>query len=731
MNIKDNKLLTQKLRQKLEDKQTKKAAAERQEKIYVIMQGVAKNISLSTELEIIRLYNIRFSNEFAEFLSEGLKNNTSISSLFINYCDLVSESSDIILRGLIEHPKIEILDFSNNFLDDKTGYMVSRLISRQNERRDETVWKYGLRNEKPYNSDYKRGLVLINFSDNFLSENSADVISTAMQNDTYLRSLNLSRNQILLEGCKKLIRAMRKNFTLISLDLRQNYGYNENVHKRILVKISRNIKNQFKSLSEDALDSSKENEYLKQFINYEFFNFEIPHEFVERYNNIVENEQIGLNRYNPNNNNFNSNNNNNLLNPFSSFGIPNFNANNLDSNKNLNLNINTNSGHNFHFSRPSDNISTSNKLTGNINSEAEIYSNNYYSNKNNFTTNPEQTGNLNGNNSNNVNNLNNHNNRNLKERKYSLGKESDNNVINHNNNLLQYHTTKNSHLNKQKNSFDLNANARNTSNKKVIQKLNKIPNNPDKKTRASSNISNPIVPNSNKNKHSKNLSLKDPNKKLLNNNNNKSADGGVAGNSNIQSGANSTSNNQAKKQSKSKSNLEERRFEYKVEKTQKNDNKSKSEDIQFELDADNEYDKIINEENDNDDDFIFRNYSDGEIFARNEITTFNNLSLPQNNLTNLDIFPAKDSNNNNRNSVEFKYNKKANKYFEKFKYCRCSQNFRKIYDKIHQKNKLLFVENLKLRRQLITMRAINISMNQNQQRLNNNNICNQPCCLLY
>jgi len=265
-------LLTQKLRQKLEDKQTKKHAAERQEKIYTIIQGISKNISLSIDLQQIKLHNIRFQNDFSEFLYEALKANTSLLSLNINYCDLTSEQSDTILRALIEHTKIEVLDFSNNFLDDKTGYMISRLISRQSERRDETIWKYGLRGERPQNSEFKKGLILINLSDNFISDNSADSISIALQNDNYLRSIILCRNQILLEGCKKLVRSMRRNMSLLNLDLRDNYGYNENIHKRILVKISRNIKIQFKNFNEYGIGYNKENDNLKNFINYEFFN---------------------------------------------------------------------------------------------------------------------------------------------------------------------------------------------------------------------------------------------------------------------------------------------------------------------------------------------------------------------------------------------------------------------------------------------------------------------------
>jgi len=611
----------------------------------------------------------------------------SITSLFINYCDLVSESSDIILRGLIEHSKIEILDFSNNFLDDKTGYMIARLISRQSERRDETVWKYGLRGEKPFNSDFKKGLISVNISDNFISDNSADSIAIALQNDVYLRWLNLSRNQIFLEGCKKLVRSMRRNMTLLNLDMRDNYGYNENIHKRILVKISRNIKSQFKNFNEYGVGYNKENNNLKNFINYDFFNVDIPQEFIEKYQIIQENEDpIYMNNY-PNNQ-FNNNylNIQNLQhynNPFTSFGNGNFSNNHYES------------------------AAGSNFAKGNFdNNIANVYNNNVQNNNNDCSDDSEAY----HSHQHRMNNGHLHNQIHNKERKYSSRKNSE---INTNDKMEGIHTTKNSYNknNKRKNNFDYDANGNYSSNKKVANSTkNKNYSMKDKinennlKNKHSNNASNK---NTNKKKNIKEIDIKHKNQDL----------------SNFESSNynNNKKNNNNSLQNKSKlAKLEEKRFEYKVEKSQKNENKSKSEDIQFEIEADNEYDKIINEENENDDDIIFRNYSDGEIFCKNEITNDINYSLPQNYQTNFDTYFAKDNSNKNVEDFNFNYNKNATKYFEKNKFCRCSRDFKKIYVDINKKNKILFFENLKLRKQLLTVRAINLSMNQ--QRLNNN--CN-------
>jgi len=646
-----------------------------------------------------------------------LKANTSLSSLHINYCDLVSESSDTIIRGLIEHQKIEILDFSNNFLDDKTGYMISRLINRQSERRDETVWKFGLRGERPAGSEFKKGLASINLSDNFLSDNSAECLSIALQTDTYLRSLSLCRNQFFLEGCKKLVRAMRRNSTLLNLDIRENYGYNENIHKRILLKISRNVKMQFKNFNNFGIGFSKDNQYLKGFLNLEFFNVEIPDEIVERFQFMLGNEeqQAFGNGYNKSEGEWNqqqihnliSNSNNNEYmsmqhysnNPFTSFGNPNY----VSGGGNQNNNNFRREGDDYNMQVNKDNLAQNavNFLANNNNIKSnKIRGERYHDHDNEDESgNSEASEELAGNRYNaNHKSYNNNN----TERKPSNPKHSEGNISNNNqstkNNVATANLSK-----KSKNSF-LESNA-NSKLKNNSNNNNNNTKNPNKKGSAGAKEYKHLANNNNNNKALVNISKSKQN---------------ISDNSYT----NNNNNNNTKKKSgaanlKPKANLEEKRFEYKIEKTQKNENKSKSEDIQFELEADNEYDKIINEENENDEDFIFRNYSDGEIFLKNEITNEINYSLPQNNQTNIDTYFAKD--NNNKNIIEFNYNKNANKFFEKNKFCRCSRDFKKVYVDINKKNKLLFLDNLKLRKQLLTQRAINLSMNQ--QRLNNNN-CN-------
>ena len=96
---------------------------------------------------------------------------------------------EILLKGLLNHEKIKFLDLSDNNFNDRYGNMISRIIIRQSQRRDQIIWSFGLRNEFPANNDYAKGLISINLHGNKLGEKSTDKICYALCSDQYLRAV--------------------------------------------------------------------------------------------------------------------------------------------------------------------------------------------------------------------------------------------------------------------------------------------------------------------------------------------------------------------------------------------------------------------------------------------------------------------------------------------------------------------------------------------------------------
>ena len=98
---------------------------------------------------------------------------------------------------------------------------------------------------------------------------------------------------------------MRKNNTLLTIDLRNNPGYDENIHSRLVMKMSKNIHFLYQQYQSGAY-TEEEFENLKDYIEISFFDVDIPQEIVEFYNQNLpdddDNEEEGTENMSDNNN---------------------------------------------------------------------------------------------------------------------------------------------------------------------------------------------------------------------------------------------------------------------------------------------------------------------------------------------------------------------------------------------------------------------------------------------
>ncbi len=267
---------------------TNKEIKEKQDKLRnmtnKIMIGISKHLSLSKSIINICLANFELMPKYCEFLSKGLIDNKSLQGLKITKCKIDLKSYELLLKGLLNHIALTYLDLSNNNLGDRYGNIISRIIIRQAQRRDQIIWSYGLRNERPLNNDYKKGLISINISGNKLGRESAETIANALSTDQYLRAIYLNDNKIENPSCKKFIYMMRKNLCLLTIDLRNNPGYDEFIHSRLVMKMSKNIRYLYQQYKKGEY-SEEDFENYKEFIDATFFDVDIPQEIVEFYNN--------------------------------------------------------------------------------------------------------------------------------------------------------------------------------------------------------------------------------------------------------------------------------------------------------------------------------------------------------------------------------------------------------------------------------------------------------------
>ena len=280
-------------------KENKEKQVKLKEKIDKLFIGISKHLTLSNNIISLSISNFELYSKYTLLISKGLSTNKSLKSLKISNCLIQLTSFETLIKSLFNHQNISNLDLSNNNLSDKFGNIISKLITKQAQRRDQIIWSYGLRNENPP-SNYKTGLISINLSGNKLSNESAECLIKVLSSDQYLRAVHLNNNKITNEFCKRFIYMMRKNMSLLTIDLRNNPGYDEYIHSRIVMKMAKNMRYLYQQYKKGEF-SEEEFENFKEFIDATFFDVDIPQDIVEFYNNNLPETLEDNNEKNNNN----------------------------------------------------------------------------------------------------------------------------------------------------------------------------------------------------------------------------------------------------------------------------------------------------------------------------------------------------------------------------------------------------------------------------------------------
>jgi len=175
----------------------------------------------------------------AKRLNFGIKASASLRRVRLNFCIYNDEILKILLPSLTTNLNLQEINLAANGLSDRHDSMLSKIIQCHCEHKDETVWQYGLRNEKPpYN--VLQGLKRFNLSHNELTTKAVFSIARVLVSDTYLRALNLRGNLIDEEGVRELHLSMKSNNSLMNLDLRENPGLSPVWHRKIALQMLNN-----------------------------------------------------------------------------------------------------------------------------------------------------------------------------------------------------------------------------------------------------------------------------------------------------------------------------------------------------------------------------------------------------------------------------------------------------------------------------------------------------------
>jgi hypothetical protein len=164
----------------------------------VLFEGLQAN----NTLEELVINFCRFDQQGVDALSKSLQNNASIKKLDLGACYLPDHFVEQVMSSLVDHPTLEALVLTLNSCHDRGTQAIARLLG----------------------SDYCR-LTHLNLSHQKDEDNQKpcmESLAEAIQDNTSLTSLKLSRNCLRSCEISSFIQAVTINSTLRNLDLTSN-----------------------------------------------------------------------------------------------------------------------------------------------------------------------------------------------------------------------------------------------------------------------------------------------------------------------------------------------------------------------------------------------------------------------------------------------------------------------------------------------------------------------------
>ncbi|VDP75249.1 unnamed protein product [Echinostoma caproni] len=235
----------------------------------------------------------QFTNHDCFSLAKAIEHHSAIRFLHITRSRMDSDRCRVLVDSIMDHPTLECLDLSHNFIGDRGARALSKLVAsshsqlktlnladnrlqatgglalahsltkktcslsqlnlRLNRLRDDggiAIAKSLLRNST---------LKELNLAANDLNENSAGYFAHVLAHNRTLTHLDLSNNQLGVAGSRKLQEGMVRNETLLYFDLRFTGGSQEAEYS-----ICQQVEKNQDSLRQTQLDLTRVSYYLKE-----------------------------------------------------------------------------------------------------------------------------------------------------------------------------------------------------------------------------------------------------------------------------------------------------------------------------------------------------------------------------------------------------------------------------------------------------------------------------------
>lgn len=198
---------------------------------------LTENLKFNTTLQILNLsrksfFSLIIDNKLmfdgAEFLSKGLKENKSLTELYLEGNNIGYFGAFCIAQYLEKNPKLKVLDLSNNDIGDKGAKYIAFGLRNGNKNLVQINLSKNNINEKGFGfwvnkkKSFSPSLISVNLSENPLT--SPKVVYNLIKYNTGIQELDISYTQIGKEGVEALVEEIQKKDLKVKVNFYGN-GY--------------------------------------------------------------------------------------------------------------------------------------------------------------------------------------------------------------------------------------------------------------------------------------------------------------------------------------------------------------------------------------------------------------------------------------------------------------------------------------------------------------------------
>jgi len=139
-----------------------------------------------------------FTNKDCTLLAKAVKSCRTLKAFHLLNSKVDDNKARTLISHMLDHPSLELLDFSYNKLSNSSARAIGKLLSGHSK------------------------LVTLELEDNHISAQGAGAIAHALKKNTTLKKLSLRLNQLGDEGCQHMCQALLVNTTLELLHVGSN-----------------------------------------------------------------------------------------------------------------------------------------------------------------------------------------------------------------------------------------------------------------------------------------------------------------------------------------------------------------------------------------------------------------------------------------------------------------------------------------------------------------------------